>query len=136
MVGARSLGFCTSLHVEHWAALLGLQLAWEQGFLKLKLETDSMLVYKMLTKLDPTQLVHDALDNKCISLLSRSWEVEITKIYGEANYVADDVANWALTPELGFYVLTTPPVSLRNSLDIDTANICFPRAVPFSSVLL
>lgn len=84
--GSRSLGYCTSLHAELWAVLLGLQLAWDHGFRSLILETDSQLVFGLLTRPKPFQLAHDALVSKCASFLSRDWEVTVSKIYREANF--------------------------------------------------
>lgn len=33
--GAQNLGLCTSLQVELWATMLGLQVAWDHGFRKI-----------------------------------------------------------------------------------------------------
>lgn len=58
MGSARNLGCCTSIQAEIWAALLGLDTAWENGYRKIILETDSLLVYRFLTRSGPTQMLH------------------------------------------------------------------------------
>lgn len=50
------------------------------------------------------------------SLIRRSWDVEVVKIYMEANFIADGVSNWVLTRGVGFYILSVPSVSLRSFL--------------------
>lgn len=107
---ACNLGRCTSLHAELWAVLLGLQTTWEKGYMRIILETDSAIVHLLLKSPDSTRLVHDVLVSKCMELLRRSLAVEVLKIHQEANFVADGVANWALTHGVDYYILHAPPV--------------------------
>lgn len=83
------------------------------------METDSQLVFGILKSLNLLHLAHDALITNCVSLLSRDWEVTVSKIYREANFAADGVVNWALGQELGLLILHIPPASACNSLEAD-----------------
>lgn len=56
----------------------------------------------------------------------------VSKVFREANFEADGVANWALAQDIGVHVLSVPPVPLRGCLQADRAGVTFSRAVPHS----
>lgn len=80
----RNLGICNSQQAESWAALLGLRLAWDQGFRRVLLETDSTTVHRLLTSKDHVQLKLNPMFHECISLLG-IWMIQVNNIYRKAN---------------------------------------------------
>lgn len=65
---ARNLGQCSSLQVELWAALMGLDLAWTKGYRKIIIKTDSKLVEALLKNNRPSPNSHNIIARKCLEL--------------------------------------------------------------------
>lgn len=127
---ARNLGICSSGKAELWGAWLGLHMAWEHGFRRVMLETDSSIVYNLLTTSVQDSWGEDVLVNECRSLLTLDWILDVKKIYRETNYVADGVVNWVLNREVGVHVLSNPPTMLCSRLLADVMKVNHPRMVP------
>lgn len=96
-------------------SFLGLHLAWEQGYISVILEIDSLLVRNFLTSAESPGLEHGILLNRCRSFLEQDWAEEVRKIYREANFVAEGVANWVLHQELGYHLLLAPQYPFASS---------------------
>lgn len=73
--------------------MIGLQMAWEKGLTTMVVETDSALVFPLLSNPAPPHFVHDVLVHRCKSLLRRPWVVRVSKIFKEANLAANSIAN-------------------------------------------
>lgn len=93
------------------------------------METNSLLVHHFLVTPECTHIEFDLQLDRYIALLKRDWEVEVKHVYREANVVADVITNWALSQELGYHLLPTPPVPIRSLLFADLARITHPRLV-------
>lgn len=83
----------------------------------------------MLAAPDSSHSAQDVLIRSCSSLLRGDWTVQINKIYREANFAADVVANRALSQRLGLHHLPYPPEPLRDILKADSEAVGVPRSV-------
>lgn len=77
-----------------------------------------------------TYLGNDMQTQSCKALLKRQWVVLVSKIYREANQVADGVANWVLNQALGFHPLSNSPVFLRRILEAAVVELVTQGLVP------
>lgn len=57
-----------------------------------------------------------------------AWTMEVKRVYREANYVANGMANWALAQRFGHHLLKDPP-AIRHLLLVDVARVRRPRYV-------
>lgn len=95
----------------------------------MQFETDSTLVDQSLIADEHEGIEVNALLYECRDMLRRSWTVEVRRIYREANFVADGIANWAFVRPVGYYPLPVPPVELSLLLMADAASVTRPRLV-------
>lgn len=86
---AQNLGMCTAYQAELWAVLVGIRLAWNSGFRRVILETDSTAVHHILMKVCPDGAKLNVLAAECRLMLDFEWMVEIRRVYREANFVVD-----------------------------------------------
>lgn len=131
---AQNLGICSAYQAKLRVALVGLRLAWKQGFRRVIMETDSSTVHLLLTGSNLAASEVNVLVSECKTLLNMAWTVEVKRVYREANYIADGVANWALTQCIGHHLLTDPPMAIRHSLLADVAGVSRPRYVSNTTV--
>lgn len=74
--------------VELWDLLLGLELAWAKGYKKVIIETDSKLAFWLVKRSDSRLGTSNVTIKKCLDLIAREWEVEVSHIHKEMNGVA------------------------------------------------
>jgi len=124
------LGHCSSMKAELRAISRGLQLAEGEGFRKVWIRTDSLVVVGMLTNKMQWHPEHHFLLQRCSNLLRKEeWEVKITHCYREANQVADILANKGVDGTLGVTKYQSPPVEIREALYADVVGVSWPRHV-------
>ncbi|KAE8728262.1 hypothetical protein F3Y22_tig00004630pilonHSYRG00043 [Hibiscus syriacus] len=80
----------TVLEVELWRILEGLQLARQNGFERIVIQTDSNNAFQLVTPPSPTSPL--ALVCTIADLYNRAWYVASQKIYREANVASDFIA--------------------------------------------
>ncbi|XVF32879.1 hypothetical protein REPUB_Repub17cG0121000 [Reevesia pubescens] len=121
-------GHGTVLKAEISAILLGLKIAWEKGYRRVFVESDSLLAVKKLTgspsRTDP--LFH--LIFQCQLFIAKEWDCMISHIFREANYCADHLAGTAFINNSSQDVLELPPLSLRQFIEEDLLGVARPRA--------
>lgn len=127
---ARALGVSSAYQAEIWGDVLGLRLDWEQGFQTMLMETDSSLLQQKLTAVSNDDLELDVLLFECQKLLHLDWSVELRRIYREANFTADGVANLVISRPIGFYPLPDPPPEIGDVLLADMEGVSRVRFVP------
>ncbi|KAL9450874.1 hypothetical protein AB3S75_012585 [Citrus x aurantiifolia] len=62
-------------------------------------------------------------------LLRRNWRVEITNVYREANFAADNLATLACSFPLGLHVLNSTPKEVLQFMSQDTYGVVYLRLV-------
>lgn len=72
------------------------------------METDSALIFQLLTKEIRNDALLDVLLIECHALLRLDWSVEVKRVFREANFVADGLANWVLDKPISYYPLPNP----------------------------
>ncbi|KAG7594142.1 Reverse transcriptase zinc-binding domain [Arabidopsis thaliana x Arabidopsis arenosa] len=124
-----NIGVCSAMLAELWGVYYGLYVAWEKGYRRVVLESDSALVVGYLQSgIEETHPLA-FLVRMCHGFISRDWIVRVTFVYREANRLADGLANYAFTLPLGFHLCNVcPDVVLPVLLD-DTNGTAFPRNV-------
>eukprot|EP00258_Populus_trichocarpa_P027694 XP_024443713.1 uncharacterized protein LOC112324533 [Populus trichocarpa] len=129
---ARNIGICSSVNAELWAVYVGLQLAWDRGFRKVDLESDSKVVVGLING-DSVRVDRNYnIIMQIIGMLGRDWEVTTYHVYREANCVADWLANYGLTRDLldrGSDVLEEPPSGLYPLLYYDLIGSTVTRSI-------
>lgn len=103
-----NIGHCTVPKAELWGILGGLSLAWDRGFRKVILESDSQLVVNMLSKPIATCHPLSSLVLQYNGFLRWNWSIQIHHVFREANFVADSLATFAFSFPIGFHVLFDP----------------------------
>lgn len=93
------VGAITSLVAEFKAIRMGLQIAWNQGVWDIDLESNSQLSTLMLYDLHCISPRLFPLIFDCRMLLAHKWDVRVTHILREANFVADGLAKKALASD-------------------------------------
>lgn len=62
-------------------------------------------------------------------MLRLGWSVEVRRVYREANFVADGVANWVLPKPIGSYPLPEPHAEISKLVLVDVAGVSRVRLV-------
>ncbi|KAF7835253.1 Ribonuclease H protein [Senna tora] len=89
------LGSCNALHAETWGILHGLEVAWNAGYRRIIVETDSKDVVENISKRNMEMHQSSQLVRKVRNLMQRNWDVKIRHEYREANEVAHRLASLA-----------------------------------------
>ncbi|KAL0900758.1 hypothetical protein Bca101_084719 [Brassica carinata] len=116
---------CSAPLAELWEVYYGLVVTWERGIRRLELEVDSKMVFL-------TTWIGDAhplsfLVRLCHGFLKRDWLVRIVHVYGEANRLADGLANLTFSFQFGFHRLDDAPLDVVGLLREDVDGPLRPR---------
>ena len=123
------IGSCSITVAELWGMYKGLQLAWDSGIRRLKVETDSLCVTQLVARSSVISNEYAPLVQAIKDYLKLDWHVSIAHIYREANFAADYMANLAISLPLGFIVYPNPPLGVRPLLSHDFYGVSYPRSV-------
>lgn len=125
---ALNIGICTTPLAELWGVYYGLLIAWERGFRQVELELDSSLVVGWLQSGISDTHPLAFLVRLCHGFFLRDWLVRVTHVFREANRLADSLANYAFSLQLGFHPLDSCPDVVHSILLADTNGVEFPRS--------
>ncbi|KAF7826743.1 ribonuclease H [Senna tora] len=98
------LGYASILSAEIWGIYHGLVTAWNLGFRKVELESDSSQDIKIIQMLRETGCNLRPLQHKISCLLASDWEVKATHIPRNANGCPDTIAKHSLASSIGFNI--------------------------------
>ncbi|KAK9136201.1 hypothetical protein Syun_015531 [Stephania yunnanensis] len=122
------IGTASSTVAELWAIREGLKLAWQRGFRKILLESDSQTAIQFLTSEIGDSNPLAPLVNECLDLLELDWWVRPQHVLREGNRAADHLANMgAALDNLDILVLDVPPPSLGSILTADVSGVIYER---------
>ncbi|XVE79323.1 hypothetical protein DITRI_Ditri14bG0049000 [Diplodiscus trichospermus] len=124
-----NIGKCTVLEVEFWAVIHRLQSAWEKGFRKIILQSDSRSVVNSLKSGISSSLKVKNLLEVAQNLMKREWAVSVTHVYREGNKVTDILAKMALLHDRGIRDLCDRPEETKLALLHDSLGTLWPRVV-------
>ena len=120
---AHNIGRCSSLQAELLALIDGLELAWNEGHMFVKVEVDCLLALNLLKQEGKQVNVFSSFIRQILSLFGRDWQIEIQHVYREGNKCADYLATYALQLEVGRHLLQQPPDGLQYLLHEDELGI-------------
>ncbi|XP_072074464.1 uncharacterized protein [Arachis hypogaea] len=124
-----NIGKGTAFTAEAWGILHGLKLAWDLGFKKIILETDSKIAFQILSKREERDNHPETIIRSISQLIQRDWNVKLCHTYREGNKSADWLAKESLQACLGFHFIDTMPTGLRNIIDDDARGVSLPRFI-------
>ncbi|KAK9042765.1 hypothetical protein V6N11_071125 [Hibiscus sabdariffa] len=114
----KTIGVACPLQTELWRILLGLQLAMDNGFEWLIVQSDSKEAIKRLASMqvssDPCSLVR-TIDRMC----HRGWATEFRWIPRDGNKPANMLSKFDNLPNYGVTIFSQPPEALLPLLDFD-----------------
>ncbi|CAN1791724.1 Putative ribonuclease H protein At1g65750, partial [Linum perenne] len=87
-----NLGVCSIIRAELRGIIEGMHLAWNYGIRRLAIQTDSAYAVQILTNHKNSDHQHASLACSYLDLTMRDWEVSLTHIYKESNFMADSLA--------------------------------------------
>ena len=125
-----NIGLGSITAAELWGVFEGLSLAWDLGFKKIELKSDSRCAIVLLQQNGTSKHKHSHLVHAILSLLQQKWEVKLIHIYRESNFVADFMANYARELIIGSHRFKQPPLGLSMWLDYDRLGTETKRLVP------
>ncbi|KAK8604907.1 hypothetical protein V6N13_082372 [Hibiscus sabdariffa] len=103
-----SLGKCSILNAELWAIYLGLMYAWNRGYRKVEVQSDSRDAIHCITKVDARR-GGSALVIVVQELLRKDWEVYLSYVPHDFNTVADKLASLMCGQPVGEVVFEELP---------------------------
>ncbi|CAI0429574.1 unnamed protein product [Linum tenue] len=106
----------------------GLQLAWERGYRKVAVQTDSSTAISLIHSAE-TAHPHYTLVAYIRRLMEREWEVSLSHVFRESNFVADHLASVGHSLAIGTHMVDFPGAELRYWLYFDTLGVQTPRFI-------
>ncbi|XP_028057644.1 uncharacterized protein LOC114261568 [Camellia sinensis] len=128
----RNIGIASSLEAKFWALRDGLNLALDEGYRNIEVETDSLLVKQLIMDKENanhhlSNLIHD-----CKFLLKQLGVQMLNHIYREGNCYADILANQASPIVDSLHIFDFAPPCIANQLYDDARGISYPRTLYYS----
>ncbi|CAN1121709.1 Putative ribonuclease H protein At1g65750 [Linum perenne] len=124
-----NVGDCSITRAELRAIVEGVKMAWNLGFRKVAVQTDSRAAIAILQTGIGLTSQHAALVAEFHELKMKDWEISLSHIYREANCATDHLANFGHSFCVGLYEFNTPDSSLASWLRHDLLGVALPRVV-------
>ncbi|CAN1130050.1 Putative ribonuclease H protein At1g65750, partial [Linum perenne] len=124
-----NLGSCSITRAELWGILIGLRLAWNAGYKKIIVQTDSQVAVQLLTDDSSTNHHHGLEVTQFKEFNARSWEIRIQHIYREGNRAADFLASIGHQRPIGIHSTPTSNCNLGFHLLYDVLGISESRSI-------
>ncbi|KAF7826704.1 non-LTR retroelement reverse transcriptase-like [Senna tora] len=106
---SKSLGKGCSAYAELWSIYFGLSTAWDRGYKKVILESESSFVIKLIQDVSFTAHPLKRLISCIRDFLIKDWQVELIHTLREGNYVAHSLAVHAHSLPLGLNWFNSAP---------------------------
>ncbi|CAL1392568.1 unnamed protein product [Linum trigynum] len=124
-----NLGICSVTRAELRGVAEGLQLAWDLGFRRVKVQLDSRCALQILQSPHREDHRHSAVVGRFQALIGRDWEVSTSHVYRESNKCADYLASRGHHVPLGFSYFPFDDPTLGHWLLYDIQGVSEPRLV-------
>ncbi|CAN1157810.1 Putative ribonuclease H protein At1g65750 [Linum perenne] len=124
-----NLGSCSITRAELRGILIGLRLAWNAGYKKIIVQTDSQVAVQLLTDESSTNHHHGLEISQFKEFNARSWEIRIQHIYREGNRAADFLASIGHQRPIGIHSIPTSDCNLGFHLLYDALGISESRSI-------
>ncbi|QHO40259.1 Putative ribonuclease H protein [Arachis hypogaea] len=110
-----NLGNCHAFRAELWGVFHGLNMAWDLGMRRIIIETDSLEVYKEISKERKSQN-YNSLVREIQKLKDKSWEIKVMHTHRSGNASADHLAKVSIRKQFRFYFLNSPSEEMKDLL--------------------
>ncbi|CAN1169620.1 Putative ribonuclease H protein At1g65750 [Linum perenne] len=125
-----NLGICSITRAELRGALEGIKQAWDAGYRRVEIQTDSMAAMAILTD-NSARISHthalEVLEFR--DWLRRDWEIRVRHVYREANFAADFLANQGHSLPRGSHHFDLSDSRLVHLIRYDCMGISEPRLI-------
>ncbi|KAF7803041.1 hypothetical protein G2W53_042152 [Senna tora] len=118
---SKRLGRGNALHAEIWGILQGLKIAWEKGYKKVIIESDSSLAIQLALGTNDQPHYIGQIIKDIHTLVNKDWTVKFSIVKRDFNTVADKLASWAQRDMFGLRLYNNPPLYCRNALYSDSS---------------
>ncbi|KAK3231085.1 hypothetical protein Dsin_002966 [Dipteronia sinensis] len=123
---------CIVIEAELWGIFEDLKLAWNAGFRKVMVESDSQTAVLLLSNIIPLNHPLFNIIRACKSILENEWSCNLHHNYRESNRVADFLANLGHALDLKLTVFEEPPTQISSILEDDCKGDAVARMIPSS----
>ncbi|KAK4270818.1 hypothetical protein QN277_019587 [Acacia crassicarpa] len=117
----KNIGVCSVTDAEEWAIFEGMRLAWELGFRKAIVESDSLELIARIT--DGNFGTASLLGVQIRDFISKDWQIIFEHIPRELNRVADALAKQGISSSV---ILENCPVHLRSWVNQESLGFISP----------
>ncbi|CAI0385416.1 unnamed protein product [Linum tenue] len=124
-----NLGACTITQAELRGAVEGLQVVWDRGYRKVRVQLDSQCPVHLIGRTDTEEHHCAAILARFRELMSRPWEVEVEHVYREGNRCADFLASRGHVVPFGFHEVVSSDPMLSYWIMYDCQGVSEPRLV-------
>ncbi|KAJ7979933.1 Ribonuclease H [Quillaja saponaria] len=125
----KKLGLCCSVRAELWALRLGLLVAKDNGFRRVMVEADSLVILQLIND-DVCQInAYRPIICDIQRLMKMDWEVCMNHTYCEGNRVADFLTNYILDGHECDVIWLYPPALVHPFIEADSAGVAWQRRV-------
>ncbi|CAN1149690.1 Putative ribonuclease H protein At1g65750, partial [Linum perenne] len=125
-----NLGKCSIMRAELQGIIVGLRIAWDNGFRRVAARTDSQAILTLIREDRNVSHQHAVDIANLRELLERDWEVTISHIFREGNFAADYLANLGHDYPWGVNIIPISDCNLNYFLRRDCIGISEPRHIP------
>ncbi|CAI0551222.1 unnamed protein product [Linum tenue] len=126
---AINLGSCSITRAELRGAIEGLQLAWDTGHRRARVELDYLCAVQLLQSLDALDHQQTDIIQRFRELLTRQWEFVVSHVFGEGNKCVDHLASHGHLLPLGYHSMSCSDPALLNYIMYDCQGISEPRLI-------
>ncbi|CAN1142201.1 Putative ribonuclease H protein At1g65750, partial [Linum perenne] len=124
-----NLGICSITRAEIRGIIEGMQLAWTHGVRKLAVQTDSLCAVQILKNEHHSDHPHGGLASIYAELIERDWEVSLTHVYRESNFLADSLAAKGHVSSFGTHLVEESDPAVAPWIAYDRLRSSQPRLV-------
>ena len=125
-----NIGVGSVIEAELWGLYEGLKMAWNSGFRKVLIESDSLSSVQLIC----SDIRHNhplyGLIQSCKNLVAAEWSCSITHIFREGNKLADGLARMGYNLDTGIKFYEDPPPEISLIFDADYRGITCLRQGP------
>ncbi|CAN1188297.1 Putative ribonuclease H protein At1g65750 [Linum perenne] len=125
-----NLGICSITRAELRGALEGIKRAWEAGYQRVEIQSDSKAAIDIL--IDNSAVISHSHAMEVLEFrdwLRRDWEIKIRHVYREANFAADYLASRGHSLPRGSHYFDLSDSRLAHLIRYDCMGISEPRMI-------
>ncbi|CAN1274277.1 Putative ribonuclease H protein At1g65750 [Linum perenne] len=125
-----NLGICSITRAELRGALEGIKRAWEAGYRRVEIQSDSKAAIDILT--DNSAVISHSHALEVLEFrdwLRRDWEIKIRHVYREANFAADYLASRGHSLPRGSHYFDLSDSRLAHLIRYDCMRISEPKMI-------